>query len=633
MTSVYRFMQLKSRRSVFGRLVCALVGSAALAAATWTGAHAQVTPAISINDSSVIEGNALGGPRATLNVSLSGPSTTPVSVTYATTGGTASTSTLTNFFANSASITINDNAAASPYPSAITVPGTIFGPVTKVRATLVGLSHTFPGDIDMILQGPTGATVMLMSDAGENGVPVSGANITFDDDAPTGVPATVVSGTFKPTNISGLGDDVFPAPAPAGPYGDVLSVFAGLNPAGQWRLYVRDDASLDVGSIATGWQIAITTQFSGGDYIFTSGTLTFPPGTTSQSIGIPIRGDTDVESDEAINVSLTTPVNATIADPLGVITIRDDDGPTPPVGAGKADIAIDFGSAGLWSFNNNATFSQLHNFNPSQLAAGDLDGNGKADVVVDFPGFGVWAYMNNTSWAQLHPLDVTGIATGDLDGNGKSDVLLNFPGYGVYVFANNTTWFQLHPANPTLMITGDLDGNGRAEAIMDFGGSGIWAWWNYSYWTQIHPFHAVAMAAGNVDGVAGDDLVISFASYGLFMLRNNLYWSQLHNLIPTRLAIGDTDNSGQKEIIIDFPSQGLWAYKNNSSFVQIHPFQSTLLSAADIDGNGRSDVLVAFQGQGLWTYMNDASWILQHNLNPDAIAPANITGNRDDSQH
>lgn len=174
--------------------------------------------------------------------------------------------TLTNVTtaSNPAAITILDTpriggiAPSSPYPSIINVAGVV-GTVTKVTATIKGLNHTFPSDIDMLLVGPGGQRLLLMSDA-DGGTDVINATITFDDAAAAVIGATVVSGTFKPTN-SGAGD-IFPAPAPAGPYPDpqLLSVFNGLNPNGTWSLYVVDDAGLDAGSIAQGWELTITTQ-------------------------------------------------------------------------------------------------------------------------------------------------------------------------------------------------------------------------------------------------------------------------------------------------------------------------------------------------------------------------------------
>ena len=145
-------------------------------------------------------------------------------------------------------------APANPYPSTINISG-VAGTVSKVTATLTGLSHTFPGDVDILLVGPGGQKVILMSDVG-GGTDAVGANLTFDDAAvPIGL--TVVSGTFRPTNSGG--GDLFPAPAPAAPFAAALSTFNNVSPNGNWSLYVVDDAGLDVGQIAGGWSLTITT--------------------------------------------------------------------------------------------------------------------------------------------------------------------------------------------------------------------------------------------------------------------------------------------------------------------------------------------------------------------------------------
>jgi hypothetical protein len=51
---------------------------------------------------------------------------------------------------------------------------------------------------------------------------------------------------------------------------------------------------------------------------------------TAQPVTVPVLGDTAVEPDETFAVTLSAPSNATIADPQGLGTIRNDDGATPP---------------------------------------------------------------------------------------------------------------------------------------------------------------------------------------------------------------------------------------------------------------------------------------------------------------
>jgi len=162
-------------------------------------------------------------------------------------------------FTNSGAITIPSSGSGTPYPSSINVTG-LTGTVLKVTATLTGYSHAFSDDVDVLLVGPAGQKVLLMSDAGGGAAP-SNINLTFDDAAATAVPdgAPIVSGTFRPANYEGTASDAFAAPAPAGPYATVLAAFNGANPNGTWSLFVRDDFSGFAGSISGGWRLNIQT--------------------------------------------------------------------------------------------------------------------------------------------------------------------------------------------------------------------------------------------------------------------------------------------------------------------------------------------------------------------------------------
>jgi subtilisin-like proprotein convertase family protein len=145
-------------------------------------------------------------------------------------------------------------APSAPYPSSLTISGST-GTVAKVTATIRNFSHTFPGDLDILLVGPGGQKVILMSDVGGTNDAIN-LTVTFDDAGPS-IGTTVVNGTFRPTN--GAGTDTFPAPAPAAPYAAALSAFNGVSPNGTWSLYVVDDAAADIGSIAGGWSLTVTT--------------------------------------------------------------------------------------------------------------------------------------------------------------------------------------------------------------------------------------------------------------------------------------------------------------------------------------------------------------------------------------
>lgn len=169
--------------------------------------------------------------------------------------GATDLSSTTN--ANPATVVINDDAAASPYPSPITISG-MGDSLDKVTVTLHGLSHTYPEDLDVLLVGPQGQNVLLMAAVGE-GNDLNAVTLTFDDDAAASLPvfSAITSGAYRPTDAS-LGA-ALPSPAPSGPYGTSLAVFEGTDPNGVWSLYVQDTYPGDLGALANGWSLSLQT--------------------------------------------------------------------------------------------------------------------------------------------------------------------------------------------------------------------------------------------------------------------------------------------------------------------------------------------------------------------------------------
>jgi subtilisin-like proprotein convertase family protein len=150
-------------------------------------------------------------------------------------------------FVNPGTIVVPDFAPAARYPSQIVVGG-LTGIVSQVAVTLRGLSHSFVSDLDVLLVGPGGQSVVLAAGAGGDGA-VNDLTVTFSD---PGTP-----GTFPPTSLFPAISFVPPAPSP--PYGAALAVFEGTEPNGTWKLFAQDSVQLDEGVIAGGWSLAITT--------------------------------------------------------------------------------------------------------------------------------------------------------------------------------------------------------------------------------------------------------------------------------------------------------------------------------------------------------------------------------------
>jgi uncharacterized repeat protein (TIGR01451 family) len=219
-------------------------------------------------------------PQTDLAMIQSGPATAAPGATLVytlnvTNHGPLAIALTTQTFTNAAVITINDDAAATPYPSSLSVAG--LGVVQKVTAQLQGISHTYPSDVDVILVAPSGAKSWLMSDV-IGGTDITNLDLTFDDTAAATVSCSTApaSGVYQPTNCTDtFGTDVFPAPAPTGPYTASLAQFNNTDPTGDWHLYVQDDYSNDLGSINGGWNLTLLAGFAGPIIV----TDTLPTGT------------------------------------------------------------------------------------------------------------------------------------------------------------------------------------------------------------------------------------------------------------------------------------------------------------------------------------------------------------------
>jgi uncharacterized repeat protein (TIGR01451 family) len=163
----------------------------------------------------------------------------------------------TMVFGNAIPINLPDGAAAELYPSTIFVSG-VTAIVEKVIVTLSNLTHSLPADLDILLVGPHGQRVLLMSDVGSR-PGVTDVTITFDDASPLSLPETglFATETYRPTDFEQ--GDIFPPPAPSPPFAKQLSAFRGTDPNGAWSLFIADDALFDTGFLAGGWGISFLT--------------------------------------------------------------------------------------------------------------------------------------------------------------------------------------------------------------------------------------------------------------------------------------------------------------------------------------------------------------------------------------
>ena len=183
---------------------------------------------------------------------------------------------------------IQDNHLIADYQNPVSMP-LQFSPTYARDRTIFGMAQddvvrsTDGGDSWQVLNLPPAGDVLKP--------PVVSA-------APAG--ATVAEGADGTTRVIRIPFDL------THPYGAPVTV--------KWRTADIPDISIIASSTA-------------GDYVATSGTLTFPRGWTRQYVDVVVNGDSVDEPDEVVVVGLTQPTNASIGGfwGLGFGIITDDD--------------------------------------------------------------------------------------------------------------------------------------------------------------------------------------------------------------------------------------------------------------------------------------------------------------------
>ncbi len=203
---------------------------------------AQVTQAVSAYPPIFAGGTATNTTPFQISTAASFVCGTTVALTAAVTaaqdgvisalGLGSGSSTTTAFASTDVPKAIPDEGQAE---SVVSVSG-IAGPITKVTASL-HITHTFDADLEMLLVGPDLTTIDLSAGnggSGDNYGSSCSARTVFDDAAATSITAGAAPfvGTFRPE--------------------DPLSAFVGKSgsaASGTWKLRVKDNAAVDIGTL------------------------------------------------------------------------------------------------------------------------------------------------------------------------------------------------------------------------------------------------------------------------------------------------------------------------------------------------------------------------------------------------
>jgi subtilisin-like proprotein convertase family protein len=534
-------------------------------------------------------------------------------------------------FTNSSAISIPSSGASTPYPSNITVAG-LRGTINKVTVTLNTMTHTFPDDIDVLLVGPTGVKLILMSDAiGSNDL--SSHTFTFDSSAGSLLPDSTAagSGTYRPTNY-GAGD-TFASPAPAGPYlspapdgADSLAAFNNTVPNGTWSLYVVDDAGGDTGSIGS-WSLTITTNppslmttdFNGNGVsdvaIFrpatgqwfaqgqatigwgASGDIPVPgdyngDGVSDHAVYRPTTGTWFVDNQPAMNFGVPGDIPVP-GDYLGAgSTLRAVFRPStatwyvesmsPVAWGGLGDIPVPANYGGALTTNiavfrpSTATWYILGQAPVVFGAPGDIpvpadyDGDGVADLAVYRPSTGQWFIegLAPVTWGVPGDVPVPGYYSGE----GAADIAVYRPSTGVwYVFGILPVAFG-GPGDlpvPRPDVLGDMIWDGT----QDVGGY-----------------------LADFDGNGAIDVAVFRSSTATWLANGQapVGWGTPGDIpVP-----GDYNGGIAAEHAVFRPSTGTWYVENQAPVSFGAP--GDIPVPGDYDGNGKMDIAVFRPSAGQW---------------------------------
>jgi hypothetical protein len=385
-------------------------------------------------------------------------------------------------FANPTTITVPSSGLASPYPSGIVVSGLV-GTVRRLTVTIKSFSHFRPDDVDVVLVGPTGQALVLMSDVGDS-LTVTSHTLTFSDTAASLLPdegqigGGIGTTVYRPTNV-GAGD-VFQAPGPGTAYSDpapagaatLNGTFGGTNPNGTWNLFVVDDTSGESGSLTGGWSLNIVTA-----------PLDYDHDAITDWVVVRNTGPAGLLTWFMLNSVGFTAV------PFGADGDWGLDGDYD--GDGKSDVAV-------WRPGAQAVFYIQRSSNGTLLGQafgqtgdlptiiGDYDGDGRTDIAVYRPGAAsMWHILRSSNgsylaqqWGQTGDRPVTG----DYDGDHKADFAIRRDaggGVGVFYVLQSTAGMMAVQwgANNDFIVPGDYDGDGKTDIAVARSVSNTWHWY------------------------------------------------------------------------------------------------------------------------------------------------------------
>ena len=415
--------------------------------------------------------------------------------------------------------------AKAPTTTTVAAQTAVFSIVDQTVTLTARVTNTVPvngGNVTFVVQTSGGTPVGLSAMSGT----VAGGAASASYVLPAGTPPQVLtvlasySGAtgFEPS--SGAGTlTVTPAPTPQLLIANAsVTEGTGAATALAFELTLSNATSE---TVTVHYATADYTAAAPADYQVTSGTATFAPGILSQTLYVPVVGDSVDEPDETLALMLSTPVNATLVRSAATGRVVDDDG---------ADLtsAPDFNQDGfadlVWRHSTNgrvavwymsgltlifgtvtepATFSDPAD--PSDLdweirAVGDFNGDRKPDLLWQHRTTGalaVWLLDGHVRTGTANLTTLSGVsaetdlawkvvATADMDRDGHLDLVWQHQTSGDLRIWHMMGTIQIDtipitmgvgPSGWRIVGVADMNGDGWADLVwrdVSLGGIATW---------------------------------------------------------------------------------------------------------------------------------------------------------------
>ncbi|MDG3007508.1 Calx-beta domain-containing protein [Paludisphaera mucosa] len=373
----------------------------------------------------------------------------------------------------------------------------------------------------------------------------------------------------------------------------------------------------------------------GYDYVGLDFVLTFAPGQSEADFAVAILDDAVAEPyyPKGFWVELSEPTGV---DGLGVWSVAsvhliDDEPASTPALA-----FMDFGDAGLWTYNDASGYRKINDASPEAIVAAPTVA--AYGAYLDFGESGLWAYDEVRGYRRLSDVDPEAMAIAP----GSSFLAIDFGRGGLWTWSESSGWAHLNDVSPDAMVaeTGGV--------FLDYGDQGLWEWNEIAGWAKLNdaapetilgggyfdygaaglwswsrdPFSQsnvwTKLGDGRAEGVAvyDDRTYFDFGPKGVWSLDADSAWRKVSDSDPASMT------ASFDALYIDFGPGGVWRWGRYDLRPDLPDFWTRLSDAPAqaVVLVSMNDLLIDFGPGGLWRWSVKDGYAKLNAADPSAVA-------------